>query len=261
MTPEQFSRMFIEQLRAALPHLQINIQGLMDLQITDPASGQASHLHLGNLYAEHLHRGRPMKQLLAPVVGTLMQLGEPSAGLDRQRIVPVIKDRAWLTELQRAGGHSEDEPVPYMYDLFNRDLVIVYAEDSEGSIAYFSPHAFEVSGIPRGELRALALANLERLLSPIDIEVGGGISRVIAGGCYEASVLLLDWLWSGGELRVDGEIVVAVPARDLLLFTGTANKADVDKLRALANEWVAKATYPLTERLFVYRKGRFSRFD
>lgn len=261
MSPEQFSKTFVEQLQAALPDLHINVQGPMDLQVIDPASGRGGYVHLGNLYAEHTRRGRPMEQLLAPVVGTLAQLGQPSPGLDRQRIVPVIKDRAWLTELQRAGASSEDGAVPYVYDLFNRDLVIVYAEDSEGSIAYFPPHKFEASGILRGELRALAIANLERLLPPIDVEVGGGISRVIAGGHYEASVLLFDWLWSGGELRVEGDIVVAVPARDLLLFTGTAKRADIDKLRALAREWVGKATYPLTERLFVYRKGRFKRFD
>lgn len=261
MTPEQFSKTFIKQLQAALPDLQINVQGPMDLQVIDPASGRGGYVHLGNLYAEHTRRGRPVKMLLAPIVGTLAQLGEPRPGLDRQRIVPVIKDRPWLREMQRTDDLHEDTPLPYVYDLFNRDLVIVYAEDREGSIAYILPHEFEASGIPRGELRRLAIANLERLLPPIDVEVGGGISRVIAGGHYEASVLLLDWLWSGGELRVEGDIVVAVPARDLLLFTGTANRADIDKLRALANEWVAKATYPLTERLFVYRKGRFKRFD
>ena len=44
-----------------------------------------------------------------------------------------------------------------------------------------------------------------------------------AGGDYEASLLLFDDIWRDGQVKVDGDIVVAVPAKDVLLVTGSNN--------------------------------------
>jgi uncharacterized protein YtpQ (UPF0354 family) len=86
---------------------------------------------------------------------------------------------------------------------------------------------------------------------------------ITADGSYESSLLLLDDLWSKGDVpaKVDGDVVVAIPARDLLFFTGSSNPAGVARLRELAAKYVKQASYRLTAALFVYRDGRFTRFD
>jgi uncharacterized protein YtpQ (UPF0354 family) len=83
---------------------------------------------------------------------------------------------------------------------------------------------------------------------------------VRAGGTYEASLLLVHGLWSSGQIKVDGDIVAAVPARDVLLITGSGNQANVARLRALALK-LATGPYALTSALFVYRGGKFVLFD
>ena len=83
---------------------------------------------------------------------------------------------------------------------------------------------------------------------------------LVAGGNYEASLLLLDHVWNGGSLKVQGEIVIGVPARDLLLVTGSENQRGLARIREIAAEVVAESPYALTRELFVYRKGRFVRF-
>ena len=75
-----------------------------------------------------------------------------------------------------------------------------------------------------------------------------------------ASLLLLDDIWSGGKLKLSGEIVIAIPTRDVLLVTGSDNKDGVKKLRELAKKTAADGPYSLTDRLFVYRGGKFERF-
>jgi len=70
---------------------------------------------------------------------------------------------------------------------------------------------------------------------------------------------LFDELWSGGQIKVDGDDVVAVPSRDVLLVTGSRNLAGIAKLRELAAQIVRQSPYRLTDELFVYREGSFQR--
>ena len=88
-----------------------------------------------------------------------------------------------------------------------------------------------------------------------------GVSMLSAGGDYDASLLLVDEIWSGDMLKVDGEIVVAVPARNVLLFVPAADEARVKELKALVRRVFAEYSYTLTDQLFIYRKGRFQRYS
>jgi hypothetical protein len=105
------------------------------------------------------------------------------------------------------------------------------------------------------------VANLIRLLPKIEMRAGADKTWLIsAGGDYESSLLLLSDLWSSGQIKVDGEIVVAVPAKDALLVTGSRNAAGVARLRKFAAE-VASGAYGLTKVLFIYRDGKFATFE
>jgi uncharacterized protein YtpQ (UPF0354 family) len=80
-----------------------------------------------------------------------------------------------------------------------------------------------------------------------------------AGGDYEASLLLLDSIWSGGEMELKGEMVVAIPTRDLLLVTGSKDPEGIEKVKRMVKE-ASSGAYRLTQKLFVYRSGRFEEF-
>ena len=81
-----------------------------------------------------------------------------------------------------------------------------------------------------------------------------------AGGDYEPSLLLIDDIWSSGQIKVTGDIVVAVPARDVRLVTGSRSRPGLKGIRELATKFRAQGPYGLTDTLFVYRNGRFTKF-
>jgi uncharacterized protein YtpQ (UPF0354 family) len=81
-----------------------------------------------------------------------------------------------------------------------------------------------------------------------------------AGGDYEASLLLDVGIWTGGQIKVDGEIVVAIPSRDMLLITGSNSQAGIAKISKLAEHTLKVAPYRLTSQLFVFRDGKFVPF-
>jgi uncharacterized protein YtpQ (UPF0354 family) len=113
----------------------------------------------------------------------------------------------------------------------------------------------------RAQLRDLALGNLNRMLPKIEMRQGADhIFLIEAGGNYEASLLLADGIWSSGQIAVDGDIVAAVPDRSALLVTGSRNRDGVARLRKMAAE-LAIGPYALTPSLFVYRDGKFVKFD
>ena len=147
-----------------------------------------------------------------------------------------------------------------MFEDFNEDLVVVYAEDSPSSIRYLRPGDLTAVGVKSDQLRALAVSNLRKLLPKTEIRPGPLVSMILAGGDYEASLLLFDDLWTGGKIAVDADVVVAIPARDILLFTGSKNRAGIARLCELASKAAPELSYRLTDRRFVHRGGRFERF-
>ena len=140
------------------------------------------------------------------------------------------------------------------------DLIILYAEDSPKNIRYLGPKDLELAKIERSELKALACTNLQRLLPKIERHGTNGLYMITAGGDYEASLLLLDSIWSGGQMDIKGDIVVAIPTRDLLLVTGSRNAQGIEKVKQMVKEASTGGSYRLTQKLFVYRNGRFSEF-
>ena len=64
---------------------------------------------------------------------------------------------------------------------------------------------------------------------------------------------------TGDQIKVNGDVVVAVPAKDVILATGSRDCKNLKAMRQLASD-LAKGSYGLLDTLFVYRKGRFVKF-
>ena len=110
-------------------------------------------------------------------------------------------------------------------------------------------------------MRRLSVANLERILPEPEIRNLDGIYQITAGGDHDASLLLLDSLWRPEKIQVNGEIVAAIPARDCLLVTGSADAGGLSKIARVAQEILAQAPYRISSKLFVFRNGAFEAFD
>src|SRR5262249_43495201 len=160
----------------------------------------------------------------------------------------------WLEETRQTLLRRGAKKLPeYVFEDFSPDLIIAYAEDSPRNIRYLTPADLEKAGIERTALRALACENLKRLLPRIERHETNGLYVLRAGGDYDASLLLLDSIWSGQQLTVQGDLVVAIPTRDLLLVTGSRNAQGIMKIKQLAANASREGSYRLTQKLFVRR--------
>ena len=261
MTPGEFTRAFSEALSKAEPGLKVVIVRDLELKVT-AADGRDSTSFLDNAYDTYKQDPKAKDDVIKRfVTAGLETIGTIRDGVDRTRIVPVIKDRPWLEETRQALMSRGAKEVPeQVYEDFSPDLIILYAEDSPKNIRYLGPKDLELAKIERSELRALACTNLTRLLPKIERHGTNGFYMITAGGDYEASLLLLDPIWSGGQMEVRGDVVVAIPTRDLLLVTGSQNPQGIEKVKQMVKEASTGGSYRLTQKLFVYRNGRFGEF-
>lgn len=256
--PPAFTAVVARAITAALPSAKVTVTGDLQLETRMPA-GEAFSNDLRNAYRRYVrdpeHLDEIVRQRVAGLVESVRD-AQTKLPLDRTRIVPVLKTTAWVEAIRQQRKAAPD--LLPLTEPFNSELAIVYAEDRSASMRFL------MSGDDvgdRSKLHELALANLHRLLPKIEMREGAsGISLVEAGGDYEASLLLADGIWSSGQIKVDGDTVVAVPAKDALLVTGSHNQADIARMRALAAE-IAAGAYGLTSTLFVYRDGKFLRFE
>lgn len=260
LSTEAFTRQYFAELRAALPKgHKVRIVEPLQLTVIDGEGGEST-VYLDNAYRQYQADPDARDEIIAAHVKSILEISIETP-LVPANIVPVVKDHAWLQEIAQATRERSDaKPTERVSDSLNDVLAIVYAEDTPTNIRYFTPEDLRKAGVDRARLRVLAVENLRRLLPQIEIAQGELFSMISAGGTYESSLLLLDELWSGDErLQVDGDIVVALPSRDVLLFTGSKNPEGVARMREVAADVVDEGAYTLTRELFIHRDGKFVR--
>jgi hypothetical protein len=243
---------------AAMPSAKVTVRH--DLQfVVQYANGAQATSDLIDAYKTYERQPERLDGLIQAQVAALLQAGGDANDLpkvERSLIIPVIMTRQRFDGTQRR-GREQTPALGLLAEPLNSELVAAYAEYKPGVLRMLST-GDDVGD--RAQLHDLALDNLRVLLATIQMRPGSeGTFRIFAAG-FEASFLLTDELWSSGRIKVDGDIVVAVPANDLLFVSGSNNRRGIARLRALAADR-AKGPDALTPVLFVYRNGKFVKFE
>ncbi|TDC60598.1 DUF1444 domain-containing protein [Actinomadura sp. GC306] len=144
----------------------------------------------------------------------------------------------------------EEDPIR---DPFAGDLYVSYALEIADEAApagrryeHVAPRHCAELGVPPGELRRRAVINLRDLrpelslswypdVRAVTVSLGGaGAAR----GSLEAGLLLDEGFLEKLAQDVEGDLVVAAPARDVFVASGTGHPDGVDKLRwAVQQVW------------------------
>jgi uncharacterized protein YtpQ (UPF0354 family) len=261
LTPRAFTDAAAAAARAAMPSAQVVVKGDLHLE-TRGAGGEEITTDLHNAYETYRLAPERRDDIIRSYIGVLVEtvtFADGKQAVDRLRIVPVLKPQRWIDGARQMQKAAKIEPKPeILTDPFNSELAIAYAEDHPQSMRYLTTRD-DVGD--RAKLRNLALGNLHRMLSKIEMREGADhIFLIEAGGNYESSLLLADHIWSSGQINVDGDIVVAVPGHGTLFITGSRNRTGIGRLRAIAAE-LASLPHGLTSALFVYRDGKFVKFE
>jgi hypothetical protein len=241
----QLTDIVVEALTARLPDCRVEPSGPLEATITTRRKAVLT-AQLGPLWST-LAACEPQERL-AELEPFLKSLIDASRALDvrgrkrrRDRVVPLIKDDSFFEQI--------DPGFQPAFERLVADLSIVYAFDRPRSLDIMTEAERVALGVPAGELRALAVKNLRRLVPEIRHHESGSGYVLLAGGNFEASLLLLDDLWTKLSADVSGELVACAPARDMILYTGSATPGGIDDLRELAARVITEGGYSLSGTL------------
>ncbi|GAB1448226.1 hypothetical protein MASR2M44_12340 [Bacteroidota bacterium] len=247
-----FTQKFLELLQA---HVKgIKLEKLEELQVVvNHESGTFTH-NLDNAWAERQLDPSQEADVLARFTKAAVSLYQPDTDFEPSRIVPIVKGVATSHELISQLSEQND---PYVWEEYTNALSIFYALDQDDSIRYLKQSELNALGIPLEDLRDLAVGNLLNLIPDMERQGEDGYYMLTAGGNYEASLLLADSIWNQENFPVDGELVTAIPARDVLLITGSNHKEGIDQMRKAVEDIYFTGSYSVSPELFVFKEGRF----
>jgi uncharacterized protein YtpQ (UPF0354 family) len=133
---------------------------------------------------------------------------------------------------------------------FLADLMIFYAFDLGDSFELVSNSVRESLGASEEELHQAAVRNLRALNLEVATHRGERLTMLTAGGNFEATLLLLPELWDSVINGIAGDIIAAVPARDIILFTDDSVPPNLAELRKRTSQAIEKAEKPLSRHFF-----------
>ena len=261
LTEAEFTRLYAQAAAVELKSAEVKITGGRELSIklTD---GSELKSFLDNAWKEAktnpTNRPEIVSRYLRALVAATPYAGALAGQPDTNTIVAVIRDDLFLQQFDKFRSDNINQIVS---EKLVADLNVLYAIDSAGSIAYFTETNRVALKLEMTALRSLAITNLKRLVPKVSRQGQGPVFRLVADGNYESSLLLAENLWDDQAKAVQGEIVAAVPSRDVLMFTGSAFAEGLRELRATAANLHAKGSRAVSTTLIVRRNGRWEKFS
>jgi uncharacterized protein YtpQ (UPF0354 family) len=199
-----------------------------------------------------LFRKEPAKSVSAPTEKATVPATVPRAILES--IVPIVK----VMEFDGVGRELEipEQDAPIAQD-FVADLMILYAEDKPDRFEFVSARRLKELGMTREELHLRALLNLPARPPKIELHGAPPKQMLIAGGNFEATLLLHDDLWNKVSKDVPGELLAVAPARDLLFISNTSWEGAREFLAEMASRDLEDKSHRLSQRILRRSEGRW----
>jgi uncharacterized protein YtpQ (UPF0354 family) len=156
----------------------------------------------------------------------------------------------------------QDERFPdeFPLDEFLGNLAVGYTAGPPYGERLVSWADMDRFGLSHRNLRRQAAAHLDASLDRVRIH-GQPPALMLSFDGLESSVLLSDPFWDSLEGSVPGELVVGVPARDVVIVTGSQSMPGLEKARrAVDRVFFAGDEHLLTRHLLVRRRGLWEPF-
>lgn len=255
MTERAFTELYVSGLAKNYPLIKHKIIG--DLTIEADYNGNIISHYLDNTYNQYLMQPDAVDDLLERYIASSGDLYKDPLPINTSNIVPVIKPIQYLEDLKKLHKQNDGEKESWIvYEKYNSALIIVYGENTETSIRYFTQDDLNKLSVSRDSLHPLAIGNLNKILPKIKRNGDNGTFMLTAGGDFESSLILLTDIWTTDNFKVKGDIVVAIPNRDMLMVTGSKDEQGIKTIRDVTIESFATGN-PLSPYLFKWDGKKF----
>ena len=259
LSHDEFTKLYVDRVKQTYPEVRCTVEGDLEVTIESEDRGKSTS-YLDNAYSEYKADPEFLDDVLVRHVNVLRAfIREDGFKKNPSDLVPVIKDNGYLENVQEVLKKTQDDGAGIYFERLNSDLVVLYAFDSPDSLSFASKKDLMEAGVNTSDLRKLAISNLNTRLPSITREGDDSLSMIVAGGMFEASLLLFEKIWSKDNFKVKGDIVVFVPSRDVVLVTGSEDSDGLSRASAIIKE--SDWPYMISPNPFVRKNGQWERFN
>ena len=244
--PEAFGEQVLSILNRHWPDRGATLTGPFDLIV------DGRHLGLENVYRMVLGDPERGTEIVEDYLEKILDGDGAGVGvlpfeIARHRIMPRIQPTSIFEQLDR----EQVAHIPWV-----NGTVVVFVVDMPSVTVSLTVEQAIRWGVDMDDLDELARRNLERYSPDLEIQIveskdGGRAAIVNEHDGYDAARLLLGKLHQRLAPELDGDFLVAAPARDMFVAM-TANPSHfVDRLRKRVDQDYRRLPYPITPDLFL----------
>lgn len=207
--------------------------------------GKSNSMFLNNLWSECEKSPNERAEIVDRYVRVLVpELKESEVMSSTKDLVVLVRDVEY-SNLVRA------EDRDFVTDHIVGDLWTILGVDLPESTKTLTAKMLAPLTLDKRELIRVGLENVERMLGPMQFSPYGGCFTLSCENIdYASTALLLDYVWEQAANLIEGDLILAVPARDTVLFTGSANARVLQQLRDEVHYVFTTGHHLITETLF-----------
>jgi uncharacterized protein YtpQ (UPF0354 family) len=229
----------------ALPDAKVEVRGPLSLAIDLPGQGRRSAA-LDSVYSFCLRNPKACEQGLVSHVQSMAASFAAPAGIDRSQLRAIVRRAAMVEAADKAyagrGGATISE------ELIG-DLWIMCAQDLPGAVGIVNAADLAKLNLSREQALAPCKQNVAASLRPLqpyrrDYPWPG--VNLITADPYAPSWLIFPERWTAIAESLDGDLLVAAPANDALIYASGRDKDAVAALAKAADFVAARAQKPLS---------------
>ncbi len=255
LTEDEFTHLYAKAIANEFKDAEVKITGKRTISVKF-IDGSEQKAFLDNVWIEAANNPTNRVEIVRRYLKALTN--PRSDGVpNTNTIVAVIRDELYVQQFADLGANTTNHIV---FEPVVADIKIVYAIDGDGTITFLREDDRKHLGIELPALRKLAMQNLKRFLPELKRIGDGPTFMLVANGDYESSLLLADGIWENEAKSVEGDIVAAVPSRDMMIFTGSRSPDGIKKLRQVVEEVEKSGSHLISNTLLVRRDGQWEKF-
>jgi uncharacterized protein YtpQ (UPF0354 family) len=173
---------------------------------------------------------------------------------DKGKIYPWVKVK--VAEDDPSGMENVYEVIGDENPIFRNwlgDLLIMYAFDMGDRFQILMRRDLPKS-IREDELHSIAVNNLNRDIEFKLRDTNFGGYMLTAGGDHEADSICLPGMWQWLADHIGDSLIVAIPAKDLVLIAPKSDTDKIDNLKIFVHEIFKSGERLLTRNIFEYNR-------
>jgi hypothetical protein len=168
-----------------------------------------------------------------------------------------IKDDRFIDNVKQLGPKMK----PLLMQHLGADLWAVCVWDTPNGLRFTTadePSQYEITG---DQMLARAKQNFLRNRPPVELTEHQSLLVAKTQDCYDATLLLDDNWLSEIALKLQGDLLACVPARNVVLIGGTADPGTLNDMRRIAKNVEAGGDHLISDTILLRRDSKWVQYE